>query len=31
MKNLTKRQTIGCFFNNLGTVCTEIGDTNTVE
>jgi len=29
MKNLTKRQTIGCFFNNLGTVYLEIGDTNT--
>jgi len=29
MKNLTKRQTIGCFFNNLGTVYLETGDTNT--
>ncbi len=29
MKNLTKRQTIGCFFNNLGTVYLEIGDTDT--
>ena len=29
MKNLTKRQTIGCFFNNLGTVYLEAGDTNT--
>jgi tetratricopeptide (TPR) repeat protein len=29
MRNLTKRQTLGCFFNNLGTVYLEIGDTNT--
>jgi tetratricopeptide (TPR) repeat protein len=29
MRNLTKRQTIGCFFNNLGTVYLEAGDTNT--
>jgi tetratricopeptide (TPR) repeat protein len=29
MKNLTKRQTLGCFFNNLGTVYLEIGDTDT--
>jgi tetratricopeptide (TPR) repeat protein len=29
MKNLTKRQTIGCFFNNLGNVYSEIGDTDT--
>jgi tetratricopeptide (TPR) repeat protein len=29
MKNLTKRQTIGCFFNNLGTVYLESGDMNT--
>jgi tetratricopeptide (TPR) repeat protein len=29
MKNLTKRQTLGCFFNNLGNVYSEIGDTDT--
>ncbi len=29
MKNLTKRQTLGCFFNNLGTVYNDIGDTDT--
>jgi tetratricopeptide (TPR) repeat protein len=29
MKNLTKRQTLGCFFNNLGNVYSEIGDVNT--
>jgi len=29
MKNLTKRQTIGCFFNNLGNVYSEIGDMDT--
>jgi tetratricopeptide (TPR) repeat protein len=26
MKNLSKRQTIGCFFNNLGNVYSEIGN-----
>jgi tetratricopeptide (TPR) repeat protein len=25
MKNLTKRQTLGCFFNNLGNVYSDIG------
>ncbi len=29
MKNLNKRQTLGCFFNNLGNVYSEIGDTET--
>jgi tetratricopeptide (TPR) repeat protein len=29
MKNLTKRQTLGCFFNNLGSVYSDIGDTDT--
>jgi len=29
MKNLTKRQTLGCFFNNLGNVYNDIGDTDT--
>jgi tetratricopeptide (TPR) repeat protein len=29
MKNLTKRQTIGCFFNNLGNVYSETGDVDT--
>jgi len=29
MKNLNKRQTLGCFFNNLGNVYSEIGDVNT--
>jgi tetratricopeptide (TPR) repeat protein len=31
MKNLTKRQTLGCFFNNLGNVYSEIGDTKTAQ
>lgn len=31
MKNLTKRQTIGCFFNNLGNVYSEIGDSATAQ
>lgn len=26
MKNLTKRQTLGCFFNNLGNVYSDIGN-----
>jgi tetratricopeptide (TPR) repeat protein len=29
MKNLNKRQTLGCFFNNLGNVYSEIGDVDT--
>lgn len=29
MKNLTKRQTLGCFFNNLGNVYNDIGDSET--
>lgn len=29
MKSLNKRQTIGCFFNNLGNVYSEIGDVDT--
>jgi len=29
MKNLTKRQALGCFFNNLGNVYNDIGDTDT--
>jgi tetratricopeptide (TPR) repeat protein len=29
LKNLTKRQTLGCFFNNLGNVYNDIGDTDT--
>lgn len=29
MKNLNKRQTLGCFFNNLGNVYGEIGDADT--
>lgn len=29
MKNLNKRQSLGCFFNNLGNVYSEIGDVNT--
>ncbi len=29
MKNLTKQQTLGCFFNNLGTVYNDIGDYDT--
>ncbi len=31
MKNLTKRQTLGCFFNNLGNVYNDIGDTDTAR
>jgi tetratricopeptide (TPR) repeat protein len=31
MKNLTKRQTLGCFFNNLGNIYSEIGDTKTAQ
>lgn len=31
MKNLTKRQTLGCFFNNLGNVYSEIGDIKTAR
>ncbi|HNS21455.1 MAG TPA: tetratricopeptide repeat protein [Sedimentisphaerales bacterium] len=29
MKSLNKRQSLGCFFNNLGNVYSEIGDVNT--
>jgi tetratricopeptide (TPR) repeat protein len=29
MKSLNKRQTLGCFFNNLGNVYSEIGDLDT--
>jgi len=29
MKNLNKRQSLGCFFNNLGNVYNEIGDIDT--
>ena len=29
MQNLTKRQTLGCFFNNLGNVYHDIGDSET--
>ncbi len=29
MKNLNKRQSLGCFFNNLGNVYSEIGDVDT--
>jgi tetratricopeptide (TPR) repeat protein len=29
MKNLNKRQSLGCFFNNLGNVYSEIGDMDT--
>lgn len=28
MKNLTKRQTLGCFFNNLGNVYNDIGNVD---
>lgn len=28
MKNLTKKQTLGCFFNNLGNSYLEVGDTD---
>ena len=31
MKNLTKRQTLGCFFNNLGNVYSDIGDIDTAQ
>jgi len=31
LKNLTKRQTIGCFFNNLGNVYSEIGNVDTAQ
>jgi len=31
MKNLTKRQTLGCFFNNLGNVYSDIGDIDTAR
>lgn len=31
MRNLTKRQTLGCFFNNLGNVYSDIGDTDTAQ
>lgn len=29
MRNLNKRQTLGCFFNNLGNVYSDIGDLDT--
>jgi tetratricopeptide (TPR) repeat protein len=29
LKNLNKRQTLGCFFNNLGNVYSDIGDMDT--
>lgn len=29
MRNLTKLQTLGCFFNNLGNVYSDIGDIDT--
>ncbi|OHB65217.1 MAG: hypothetical protein A2Y76_06075 [Planctomycetes bacterium RBG_13_60_9] len=29
MKNLTKRETLGCFFNNLGNVYNETGNMDT--
>jgi len=29
MKNLSKRQTLGCFFNNLGNVYNDAGDMDT--
>jgi len=29
MRNLNKRQSLGCFFNNLGNVYSEIGDIDT--
>jgi len=29
MLNLNKRQTLGCFFNNLGNTYSDIGDTKT--
>lgn len=28
MKNLTKKETLGCFFNNLGNSYTAVGDTD---
>ncbi len=28
MKNLTKKQTLGCFFNNLGNCYLQVGDTD---
>ncbi len=31
MENLNKRQTLGCFFNNLGNVYNEIGDVETAQ
>lgn len=31
LKNLTKRQTLGCFFNNLGNVYNDIGDRDTAQ
>ncbi|MBN1360538.1 MAG: tetratricopeptide repeat protein [Sedimentisphaerales bacterium] len=31
MKNLTKRQVLGCFFNNLGNVYNDIGDIDTAQ
>ncbi len=31
MKNLTKRQALGCFFNNLGNVYNDIGDIDTAQ
>jgi tetratricopeptide (TPR) repeat protein len=31
MKNLSKRQTLGCFFNNLGNVYSDLGDVDTAK
>ena len=31
MANLTKRQTLGCFFNNLGNSYSSIGDIDTAQ
>ncbi len=31
MKNLTKQQALGCFFNNLGNVYNDIGDIDTAQ
>jgi len=31
LQNLTKRQTLGCFFNNLGNVYNDIGDIDSAQ
>jgi tetratricopeptide (TPR) repeat protein len=31
LQNLTKRQALGCFFNNLGNVYNDIGDADTAQ